>query len=1204
MYDVTAGGSCTTSSQCASGFCVSGVCCNTACTDQCSSCAVAGLVGTCSPKTSGTSCSDGNACTLTDTCQGGTCTGGNPVTCTASDQCHVPGTCNTSTGTCSNPTAANGTACSDGNACTLTDTCQSGTCTGGNPVTCTASDPCYVAGTCSPSTGTCSNPTAANGTACSDGNACTLTDTCQSGTCTGGNPVTCTASDPCHIAGTCSPSTGTCSNPTAANGTACSDGNACTLTDTCQSGTCTGSNPVTCTASDPCHIAGTCSPSTGTCSNPTAANGTACSDGNACTLTDTCQTFAPQPNLTTTFSWDGTDAYGRLLQGGQPAAVTVSNFYNTSKYAGVDSFGLPANATLTTTPDRRETSVAITWNSTLEQWDDLPRGLGGWTLSVHHAYDPGAQVVHFGDGHLSAVADVAGNTTTINRDANGNPTALVSPYGQSTTLSVDVNGYLSAVQDPSGAQTQFAYGPQGLMATMTDPRGGLHQFSYDPNGRLTEDQDPSGGSKALGRTEIASGGFDVSITSALGVQSTYQTTTSAIGTFARLNTLPNGLQTSLALASTGVTTVTVPDGTTTTSTASPDPRFEMLSPLLLITTTTPSGLSSTRATTRSFTSSAGVLATWTEQTNLNGNTWTRLFNATAGTWTATSPLGRTTTTTVDAADRPTQIAIPGVAPFSMTYDSNGRLSTTTQGGNTWTNGYDSSGYLSSVTDALSHVVTYENDGVGRPTQTILQDGRGIGTSYDPDGNPTVITLPSPTQNAHDFAYTPVDLVSSYTPPSLGSGSTATSYLYNADRQPTTVTRPDGVALSYGYDPFGRLTGIAYPQGTLSRTYNPTTGQLSTLASPSGETLTYAYDGFLRTGITWSGPVAGSVSFGYDSNFRVGSQSINSANALMLGFDADSLLKQAGSLMVSRDPQNGRLTGTTLGSVTDTYGYDGNGLFASYVASYSGNAVYSESVIRDAVGRITQKTETIGGATHVFVYGFDPAGRLTDVTEDGAAVSHYGYDADDNRTTFTGPGGTVNPTYDAQDRLLTYGSASYAYTANGELTTKTVGAQSTGYTYDALGNLLHVGLPGGTSVDYVVDGENRRVGKELGGTLSQGFLYQDALNVVAQLDGSGNLVARFVFGTKPNVPDYYTTSAGTFRILSDHLGSPRLVVDTSSGNVVERIDYDEFGVVTQDTNPGLTPFGFAGGFTIRTQGWCGSGRGITTRAWDGGRARIR
>jgi RHS repeat-associated protein len=103
-----------------------------------------------------------------------------------------------------------------------------------------------------------------------------------------------------------------------------------------------------------------------------------------------------------------------------------------------------------------------------------------------------------------------------------------------------------------------------------------------------------------------------------------------------------------------------------------------------------------------------------------------------------------------------------------------------------------------------------------------------------------------------------------------------------------------------------------------------------------------------------------------------------------------------------------------------------------------------------------------------------------------------------------------------------------------------------------------------------------VGKEVAGTLSEGFLYQDGLNVVAQLDGSGNLVARYVFGSKPNVPDYFTTSAGTFRILSDHLGSPRLVVNVSSGAVVEEIDYDEFGNVTNDTSPGLTPFGFAGG----------------------------
>jgi RHS repeat-associated protein len=36
------------------------------------------------------------------------------------------------------------------------------------------------------------------------------------------------------------------------------------------------------------------------------------------------------------------------------------------------------------------------------------------------------------------------------------------------------------------------------------------------------------------------------------------------------------------------------------------------------------------------------------------------------------------------------------------------------------------------------------------------------------------------------------------------------------------------------------------------------------------------------------------------------------------------------------------------------------------------------------------------------------------------------------------------------------------------------------------------------------------------------------------------------------------------------------VDAGTGAVAQRIDYDEFGVVTLDTNPGFQPFGFAGG----------------------------
>jgi YD repeat-containing protein len=63
------------------------------------------------------------------------------------------------------------------------------------------------------------------------------------------------------------------------------------------------------------------------------------------------------------------------------------------------------------------------------------------------------------------------------------------------------------------------------------------------------------------------------------------------------------------------------------------------------------------------------------------------------------------------------------------------------------------------------------------------------------------------------------------------------------------------------------------------------------------------------------------------------------------------------------------------------------------------------------------------------------------------------------------------------------------------------------------------------------------------------------------------------------------SGVTYRIITDHLGSPRLVIDTSTGQIVQRMDYDEFGNVTNDTNPGFQPFGFAGGIYDKDTGLC-------------------
>jgi RHS repeat-associated protein len=72
------------------------------------------------------------------------------------------------------------------------------------------------------------------------------------------------------------------------------------------------------------------------------------------------------------------------------------------------------------------------------------------------------------------------------------------------------------------------------------------------------------------------------------------------------------------------------------------------------------------------------------------------------------------------------------------------------------------------------------------------------------------------------------------------------------------------------------------------------------------------------------------------------------------------------------------------------------------------------------------------------------------------------------------------------------------------------------------------------------------------------------------------VARFVYGSKANIPDYIVKNGNTYRIISDHLGSPRFIVDIQTGVVIQRMEFDAFGNVALDTNPGFQPFGFAGG----------------------------
>jgi RHS repeat-associated protein len=794
----------------------------------------------------------------------------------------------------------------------------------------------------------------------------------------------------------------------------------------------------------------------------------------------------------------------------------------------------------------------------------------------------GALLWQFGydatSGLLTSIVDGDGNTTQINRNASGGQIQVVAPFGKTTTITLDAStNEARSIADPLGDTISlgFAVGTD-LLGTYSDPdSSSTHRFQYDPLGRLVTDERPSGSTKTLSMTVLPDG-REVDVTTSLGRKSTYRVETTATGT-QWTTSGPDALTTvSTRSADLTRTTSAPPDGTKYVSQLSPDPRFGMQAAYPSTSTvTTPSGLVQTVTATLTATLAAGDTTNLGATTTLNGNTWTAVQSIANQTITATSPMGRVMTIGVDARNRPVSLSLPGVETLSWTYETSGRPWVVTFGNRTSTLAYDTQGNLHSVTDPLSNVTTFGFDAAGRLTQQTLPDSNVIGLGYDDDDNLTSVVPPG--QPAQAFTFYPGDLAHTYAPPTVtGSGTTSTVLGYNGDEQLVSVARPDGIDVIPAYDPAGRLETLTTPTGTTTVGYSPTTGQLWTIASPGNVNLAYAYDGFLPTGTTWSGAISGNYARTFDASFRFITDTIDGANAVSYGYDDDGLLTSAGSENLTLDPNNGFLTATSLGGVTDALTYDEFGAPQTYAASYAGSALYSFNLgTRDALGRVVTDTETIQGTTTTYAYNYDTRGRLWHVTVDGVLSATYVYSPNGNRTSVLTAGGTTSATFDDQDRMLTNGSATYTYGANGELATKTDGGQTTTYTYDALGNLREVQLPGET-VQYLIDGENRRVAKIVNGATTKEWLYRDGLKPIAELDSSGNVTSRFIYGSKGWVPDQIVTGGKTYRVVSDRLGSPRLIVDSASGAVAERIDFDAWGNVANDTQPGFEMFGFAGG----------------------------
>ncbi len=271
----------------------------------------------------GTSCNDGDVCSLADHCEAGICAGttidcddNNPCT---TDACDPTGGCMYSFNTA---------ACDDGDPCTVADQCKQGICEGfdidcdcdtdvdclaledgdvcngilacdttvlpsecvvdpGTVVECPDPEgvdaPCLEA-VCHPLSGECSfEPTEEDDVLCQDGDLCTLGDGCQDGACVPGAPLsTCNDGNPC-TADSCAPGEGCVFAPD--DDESCDDGNPCTVGDHCADGGCAFEGGLDC-ADDNLCTTDFCDPTSG-CVH--ALNDAPCDDGDPCTTGDHCE---------------------------------------------------------------------------------------------------------------------------------------------------------------------------------------------------------------------------------------------------------------------------------------------------------------------------------------------------------------------------------------------------------------------------------------------------------------------------------------------------------------------------------------------------------------------------------------------------------------------------------------------------------------------------------------------------------------------------------------------------------------------------------------------------------------------------------------------------------------------------------------------------------------------------------------------------
>lgn len=568
------------------------------------------------------------------------------------------------------------------------------------------------------------------------------------------------------------------------------------------------------------------------------------------------------------------------------------------------------------------------------------------------------------------------------------------PEQQTYVFTLNSNNLLGSVLDPLGRKTAYVYDSFGDVKSVTLLSGtanaATYSLQYDPTyHQLTQITDPLGHSTSYG---LDTSGNIRTITDALGNVTVIHNDSQGLPT-----QVVDPLNNTIGVAYRGADIATVTDGLSRTSSA--------------------------------FTDALGRV---TQFSDALGNRRTLTYDPMDRVQSVLDPAQNTTGLSYDPNGNLTTVTDPRGARYQWGYDVRNRVHTSTDpNGNVVTLNYDGMGNLTSKLDAKQQLTQYSYDGLNRLTTITYADNSTVQITWDAGNRPYKFTDSLNGQITRTFnnldqltdEVAPQGEVQ-YVPDVIGRRA-----------QMTVVGQSQPI--QYGYDNANRLTSIA--QGTVSVGLQyDSANRLQTLTLPNGIVQTYGFDAANElSSISYDRGAThvGDLAYTYDGAGRRNGQSGSLATLVLPSNPAGSLSAWASASytwnarnqLVATSWGNstftydalGRRTTKTIGGVTTSYQYDGlnpvmvNGSLMleglgldQYFARITAGTV--TSFLTDGLGSTIALTNSSGATTASYAYG--PYGNVSASGSDSTPFQFTGRENDGAANLYHYRARYYNPTF--------------------------------------------------------------------------------------------------------------------------------------------------------------------------------------------------